>query len=49
MDDEDIIKKRLKKLKQRFPEMDEEQIQRELFPLGKDEVKPKVVKKKKAE
>ena len=44
---ETMIKKRIKKLKEVFPDMDEKQLERELLPLPGEEVKPKTLKKKK--
>ncbi len=44
---ETVVKRRIKKLKRVFPEMDETQLERELIPLSGEEVQPKVVKKKK--
>lgn len=49
MADEEIIKKRLKKLKEAHPEMDTEKIEKELIPLQPgEELQPKTVKKKKS-
>ncbi len=46
--EEEIIKKRLKKLKQAHPEIDTERIEKELIPLQTgEEMQPKVGKKKK--
>ena len=48
MTDEEIIKKRLKKLKETYPEIDTEKIEKELIPLQSgEELQPKTVKKKK--
>lgn len=47
--DEELVKKKLREMKDRFPGMDIEQIERELFPLKGDEVEPKIGKKKKEE
>ncbi len=49
MSKESRIKKAIKKLKERFPEIREEEIERELIPLQKNIGKPKLVKKKKSE
>jgi len=43
----DLLKKKLKKLKELFPEMDEERIKRELIPLGDEEIRIMLKKKKK--
>lgn len=43
---ENIIKKRIKKLKGIYPDMDEKQLERELIPLPGEEVRPKILKKK---
>lgn len=46
--EEEILKKRLKKLKQAHPEISTEQIEKELIPLKPgEEMQPRVVKKKK--
>lgn len=45
--DQDFVRKKLKKMKQRFPGMDVEQIERELYPMQGEEISPKVGKKKK--
>ena len=45
METSEIIKKKLKKLKEIFPEMGE-QIERELVPLKGEIITPKTVKKK---
>ena len=42
---EAVVKKRIKRLKEAFPDMDEKQLEKELIPLG-DEILPKLVKKK---
>ncbi len=49
MEIEKILRKRLKKLKERFPGLHEEEIEKELIPLrGEEELlKPKVGKRKK--
>lgn len=44
--EEEFVKKKLKKMKEKFPHMDTEQIEKELYPLEGEEIKPKVVKKK---
>jgi hypothetical protein len=45
---EKIIKKFLKKLKERFPGMETERIEKELIPLRPgEEIQPRVLKKKK--
>lgn len=44
--DEDFVRKKLKKLRDRFPGMDIDQVERELFPL-KGDMHVKVGKKKK--
>lgn len=41
-----VIKKRIKKLKEAFPDLDEKQLERELIPLSGEEIKPKILKKK---
>lgn len=43
------VKKKLKKMKDKFPGMDVSQIEKELYPLGGDDVKPKVGKKEEDE
>lgn len=45
--EEDFVKKKLRKMKQRFPEMDVGQIEKELYPLQGEEITPQVGKKKK--
>jgi len=45
--DEELVKKKLREMKDRFPDLDTEQIERELFPLKGEEVGPKIGKKKK--
>ena len=47
MDSEEIIRKRLKKLKEANPDFDVDQLERELIPLSGKEVKIKTVKRKK--
>ncbi len=47
MSDDDLIRRKIKKLKQIHPELDEEQLEKELIPLSGDEVGIKTVKKKK--
>lgn len=44
---EEIIKKRIKKLKEVHPELNEEQLERELIPLSGEEIGIKTLKKKK--
>ncbi len=44
--DEDFVKKKLKRLKHIIPGMDTENIEKELFPVSGEEVKPRVGKKK---
>lgn len=44
--EEDLVKKKLKRMKEKFPEMDVDQIEKELYPLQGEEVTPKVGKKK---
>lgn len=46
MSSEEIIKKRLKKLKGFHPELDERQLERELIPLSGDEVRIKTLRKR---
>lgn len=41
-----LIKKRIKRLKETFPGMNDKQLERELIPLPGDEVKLKILKKK---
>lgn len=43
---ETIVKRRIKRLKKIFPEMDEKQLERELLPLSGEEIQPKILKKK---
>jgi len=43
---EEIIKKRIKKLKEIHPELNEEQLERELIPLSGEEVGIKTLKKR---
>lgn len=43
---ETVVKRRIKKLKRVFPEMDEKQLERELIPLSGEEIQPKILKKK---
>lgn len=47
MSDDELIRRKIKKLKQIHPELDEEQLEKELIPLSGDEVGIKTVKKKK--
>jgi hypothetical protein len=42
---EPFIKKRIKKLKRAFPDLDD-QLERELIPLPGEEIHPKLIKKK---
>jgi len=44
---EEIIKKRIKKLKESHPELDDKQLERELIPLSGEEVGIRTVKKRK--
>jgi len=44
---EEIIRKRIKKLKEVHPELNEEQLERELIPLSGEEVGIKTLKKRK--
>ncbi|MBI1978896.1 MAG: hypothetical protein HYS62_02405 [Candidatus Aenigmarchaeota archaeon] len=44
---EEIIRRRIKKLKDIHPEFDEKQLERELIPLPGEEVGIKTVKKRK--
>lgn len=44
---EEIIRKRIKKLKKIHPELNEKQLERELFPLSGEEVGIKTLRKKK--
>lgn len=44
---EEIIRKRIKKLKEVHPELNEKQLERELIPLSGEEVEIKTVKRKK--
>ena len=46
---EELVKKRLKKMKEKFPNLDVDQIQKELYPLEGEEIMPKIGKKKKEE
>jgi hypothetical protein len=43
---ETFIKKKIKKLKETFPDLNDKQLERELLPLPEEGVKPKVLKKK---
>ncbi len=45
--EEHFVKKKLKKLKERFPSVDVKQIEKELYPLEGEEIVPKIGKKKK--
>jgi hypothetical protein len=44
--DEELVKKKLREMKARYPEMDIDRIEHELFPLKGDEIHPVVGKKK---
>ena len=44
---EELIKRRIKKLKEIHPELDEKQLERELIPLSGEEVGIKTLKKRK--
>ena len=44
---EDIIRKRIKRLKKTFPGFDEKQLERELIPLSGEDIEIKTLKKKK--
>lgn len=44
---EEIIKKALKKLKERYPGMTIERLEKELIPLSGEKIEPRVGKKKK--
>jgi hypothetical protein len=44
---EEIIKKGLKKLKEKFPEMETGLLEKELIPLEKEKIQPRILKKKK--
>jgi hypothetical protein len=44
---EEIIRKRIKKLKEVHPELDEEQLERELIPLSGEKVGIRTLKKRK--
>lgn len=48
MSAEEIIRRRIKKLKQVHPELDEKQLERELIPLSGEDVGIKIVKKRKS-
>ncbi len=43
---ETVVKRRIKKLKEAFPEMNEKQLERELLPLSGEEIQPEIIKKK---
>jgi hypothetical protein len=43
---EQVIKRRIKKLKKTFPDLEEKRLERELIPLSGEEIQPKVLKKK---
>lgn len=44
---EEIIKKSLKKLKEKYPSLEVERLEKELIPLSGEEVQPRIGKKKK--
>ncbi len=44
---EELIRKRIKKLKEIHPELNEEQLERELIPLSGEDVRIKTLRKKK--
>jgi hypothetical protein len=44
---EEIIRKALKKLKEKFPEMETGLLEKELIPLEKEKIQPRILKKKK--
>ncbi len=46
MSDEELIKRKIKKLKKIHPGLDEEQLRRELIPLSGDEIDIKTAKKR---
>ena len=43
---EELIRKRIKKLKEAHPELNESQLERELIPLSGDEIGIKTLKKR---
>lgn len=45
--EEQFVKKKLRKMKEKFPGMDVDQIEKELYPLQGEDITPKVGKKKK--
>jgi hypothetical protein len=47
MSKEEIIKKGLKKLKEKFPGIETGLLEKELIPLEKEKIQPRVLKKKK--
>ncbi len=47
MPTEELIRKRIKKLKEVHPELNEKQLERELIPLSGEEVGIKTLKKRK--
>ena len=47
--EKEFVKKKLRKMRSRLPGMDVSQIEKELYPLGDDDMKPRVVKKKEDE
>ncbi len=46
MEDEEIIKRRIKRLKRIHPGIDEKQLERELIPLSDEEAKIRLKRKK---
>jgi len=44
---EEIIRKALKKLKEKFPGMETGLLEKELIPLEKEKIQPRILKKKK--
>lgn len=44
--DEEFVKRKLKRLKHTLPGMDTSNIEKDLFPVSGDDVKPRVGKKK---
>jgi len=47
MQSEELIKRRIKRLKKVHPELDEKQLERELIPLSGEDVGIKTLKKRK--
>jgi hypothetical protein len=43
---ETVVRRRVKRLKEGFPGMDERQLERELIPLSGEEIQPRLIKKK---